>query len=126
MSGLDQLPELHRLVLAGDLQTLRPALSSGVDPAARDERGHTLLHLAAGMGHHDIVRFLCIKGFNANELNPQGQTALHFTAIYNLPEIAQVLIENGADKSLRDAEGYTAQDRAAGYGYEELAAALAP
>jgi glutaminase len=46
----------------GDLDDVRGAIASGVDPRAADYDGRTALHLAASEGQVEVVRYLLQKG----------------------------------------------------------------
>ena len=46
----------------GDLDDVRGAVASGVDPRAADYDGRTALHLAASEGQTEVVRYLLQKG----------------------------------------------------------------
>jgi hypothetical protein len=64
--------------------------------------GSTLLHIAAGHGHSDIVQLLLSRGLPANSKTHTGATALHFAAQAGHLRILQMLLCAGADVHCKD------------------------
>ncbi len=67
-----------------------------IDINQRDQRGITLLMLAAGHGHHNIVRYLLKMEAPVNVVADDGTTALNVAADRNYQDIYDLLIAHGA------------------------------
>ena len=89
--------------------------SDGGDPNATDEKGRTVLMLAAEHEFGDpLVKLLLDRGAQVNVSDPKGNTALMFAADAYLPAIVRLLLDKGADVNARDKDGNTVLIRAAG------------
>ncbi|UQC81126.1 uncharacterized protein CLUP02_06612 [Colletotrichum lupini] len=60
----------------GDLAIFQQALPAGLPANMTNEKGDTLLMLAAYHGHADLVKLLIQHGADANRLNDRGQSPL--------------------------------------------------
>jgi len=83
---------------------VRVLLAAGADPAARDARGLTPLHWAAGYGCAQCASLLLSAKAPVDAPSDSGRTPL-FTATR---EIVPLLLTAGADPGARDAEGNVA------------------
>lgn len=81
---LDNLKELY--------EKYRPDLNSA------DYDGRTCLHVASGMGHIDIVRYLLNNGANVNVYDRFGGSPRDDAIRYGRDDITELLIEAGASK----------------------------
>ena len=73
-------------------------------------RGATLLILASGCGHVEVVRLLLERGATVDVQTSRGDTALMAAAYKNRPDVVRMLLQAGAAPGLRDFE-----DRSAPY-----------
>ena len=73
------------------------------DPKAAPSSSHGALHMAALMGHLDMLTMLLNTGFDINTVDDCGRTPLHAAcgADRPFPKIVQRLLERGADPSAR-------------------------
>lgn len=88
-------------------------LDARVDPnrPADEQRGFTLLHLAAGGGDEASVRELLTRGSDPNAKDARGHTALHFAAARGEEGVVKLLLEAGARPGVaRQADGKTPSD----------------
>ncbi|KAF0638981.1 hypothetical protein FPSE5266_01165 [Fusarium pseudograminearum] len=60
----------------GDTATFEQALPAGLPPNLTNDKGDTLLMLAAYHGHADLVKVLIQHGADSNRLNDRGQSPL--------------------------------------------------
>lgn len=60
------------------------------------QSGLTPLHVAAFMGHMNVVLFLLQHGANPNSTTVRGETSLHLAARANQTDILRILLRNGA------------------------------
>ncbi|OCH85461.1 ankyrin [Obba rivulosa] len=69
----------HRMFDAareGETELLSQALNVGLPPNLTNERGNTLLMLAAYIGHAELVQVLLDKGADPNRINDRGQSPI--------------------------------------------------
>jgi len=113
--------ELSNAVLAGDLAKTKAMLSNGADCNAPNEEGATLLMLAAGAGHYEMVELLLEAGATVDATDTRGWTAL-MKAVFNyelnrgFPDVVSLLIDAGADIEHQVSYGTRPLMLAAGYG----------
>merc|ERR1712054_420221 len=67
---------MYNAARQGDMAILGQALPAGLPPNMTNEKGDTLLMLAAYHGHADTVRLLVQHGADPNRLNDRGQSPL--------------------------------------------------
>lgn len=85
------------LARQGDTDTVAAYVDAGVPPNLSNERGDTLLMLAAYHGHAATVRVLLARGADAARPNDQGQTPIAGAVFKGEAEVVRVLLEAGAD-----------------------------
>lgn len=78
-----------------------------LDLNARDNRGKTLLHLAAENGWKDKVELLIARGADVNATYKDGYKFSTPLSLTRSPEVAQLLITKGADVNAKDEAGMT-------------------
>jgi len=98
---------------------------TGVDAAARTERGGTLLHDAAGGGSAAIVGELLARKFAVNDADRDGWTPLHNAAFMGRLDVVRALAAGGSDLNARNVLGQTAWNLAREHGLLEIADWLA-
>jgi ankyrin repeat protein len=78
-----------------------PALAAYVDAGAPanlcNDRGDSLVMLAAYHGHADAVRTLLERGADANRVNDRGQTPLAGAVFKGEDAVIEALLAGGAD-----------------------------
>jgi ankyrin repeat protein len=84
--------------------------------------GFTPLGLACYFGHHEVARFLVLKGADVNLPSNNGFNVfpLHSAAAGNYTNIARMLVENGAQVNIKQQAGATPLHTAAQNGNLEL------
>ncbi|XP_051159647.1 eye-specific diacylglycerol kinase isoform X1 [Leptopilina boulardi] len=116
-----------RAAKMGDLPALKALHNQGFSLLTTDANGQTALHLAACLGHRDIVRYLiaCAPPSIINMTdNDKGQTALHKAAESKFRSICCMLVAGGANLTLQDRKGNVPRDIAMNANDRELAAYL--
>jgi ankyrin repeat protein len=81
---------------AGDATLLELLLSRGAEPAARDGRGVTPLHLAVPWCDARLVRLFLERGAPADSPDDGGATPLHVACGRGAPALADVLLGDDA------------------------------
>ncbi|MEE4546049.1 ankyrin repeat domain-containing protein [Streptomyces sp. V4-01] len=83
----------------GDTDRLAAYIDAGVPVDFTNDRGDTLLMLAAYHGHTDSVKVLLQRGADPNRANEQSQTPLAGAVFKSAQDVIDALIEGGADPS---------------------------
>ncbi|KAJ4326862.1 hypothetical protein N0V84_002688 [Fusarium piperis] len=81
----------------GDVAVFQQALPAGLPPNLTNDKGDTLIMLAAYHGHADLVQLLIQHGADPNRLNDRGQSPLAGAVFKKEDEVVQVLLDGGAD-----------------------------
>jgi hypothetical protein len=114
----------HRVFdLARDGQTeeLAAYLDAGVPANLTNDKGDTLLILAAYHSHPDTVAALLARGADHARANDRGQTALGAAVFRRSTDTVRALLDAGADP---DAGGPSARETAAFFELPEMTALL--
>ncbi|SPO03278.1 related to ankyrin [Cephalotrichum gorgonifer] len=82
---------------SGSLETFQQALPAGLPPNLTNEKGDTLLMLAAYHGHSELVKLLIQHGADPNRLNDKGQSPLAGAVFKKEDAVIEVLLDGGAD-----------------------------
>lgn len=93
---------------AGDIGALLPMLAQGLPPNLRNEKGDSLLMLAAYHGRAEVVRALLKAGAGPELANDRGQTPLAGAAFKGDLDVAQALLDGGAQADAQGPDGRTA------------------
>ncbi|WP_175583074.1 ankyrin repeat domain-containing protein [Nocardia cyriacigeorgica] len=120
--GID--PELVELATAvfelarsGAADQLAAYLDAGVPVNLTNDRGDTLLMLAAYHGHREAVGVLLARGADPDRANDRGQTPLAGVVFKGETDIVSDLVAAGADP---DAGTPSARDTATMFGKSDL------
>lgn len=130
-----------------DMDAFCAMLDGGMDPSIQDAYGETpilralqensvrvvralldrnielpndALAIAAGRGHHEIVKDLLARGFHVDERDSQSWTPLMGAALMGHGEVVRLLIQDGAAIDAVDSAGMTALHHAATTGSVEV------
>ncbi|UED84844.1 ankyrin repeat domain-containing protein [Streptomyces profundus] len=101
----------------GDTDTVAAYVDAGVPPNLSNDKGDTLLMLAAYHGHVATVEALLERGADPARSNDKGQTPIAGAVFKNESAVVRVLLAAGADPS---AGQPSAVDTARMFGRTEL------
>lgn len=93
-----------------NIYTIAPVIERGADVNARDDRGRSVLMLAAMYNPDPAVSYWLIEnGADVNAKTPDtGWTPLFFAARYNTnPDVVRLLLNNKSDQNTTDILGKT-------------------
>jgi uncharacterized protein len=105
------------LARAGDAASLAEYVDAGVPANLTNEKGDTLVMLAAYHGHADAVSALIERGADVDRLNDRGQSPLAGAVFKGEDAVIRALVAGGADPH---AGHPTAVDTARMFGREDL------
>jgi uncharacterized protein len=88
---------LFGLARAGETDQLAGYLDAGVDPNLANQKGDTLVMLAAYHGHAGTVGALLERGADPDRANDRGQTPLAGAVFKGEDEVIRALGAGGAD-----------------------------
>ncbi|GAA3879698.1 ankyrin repeat domain-containing protein [Streptomyces sp. NPDC003631] len=91
--------KIFDLARRGETEALVAYVDAGVPANLTNDRGDSLVMLAAYHGHADAVRALLERGAEADRVNDRGQTPLAGAVFKGEPEVIRVLLDGGADPS---------------------------
>ncbi|MGW1672932.1 ankyrin repeat domain-containing protein [Streptomyces sp. NPDC002324] len=87
------------LARRGETEALVAYVDAGVPADLTNDRGDSLVMLAAYHGHADAVRALLARGGEADRVNDRGQTPLAGAVFKGEEGVVRVLLDSGADPS---------------------------
>lgn len=108
---------LFAMAREGDAETLAAYVDAGVPVNLANDKGDTLVMLAAYHGHSAAVTALVERGADVNRLNDQGQAPLAGAVFKGEDDVVRVLVAAGADPR---AGHPTAVDTARMFGRDDL------
>ncbi len=85
------------LARQGETQTLAAYVDAGVPVNLSNDKGDSLLMLAAYHGHAEAVTVLLHRGADADRANDRGQTPLAGAVFKGEDAVVRALVEGGAD-----------------------------
>ncbi|MEU6038020.1 MULTISPECIES: ankyrin repeat domain-containing protein [Actinomadura] len=88
---------LFELARAGRTEELVAYVDAGVPVNLTNDKGDTLLMLAAYHGHAETVRALVARGADPERANDRGQRPLAGAVFKQEAEVVRALLEGGAD-----------------------------
>jgi ankyrin repeat protein len=89
--------KIFDLARQGRTEALVAYVDAGVPADLTNDRGDSLVMLAAYHGHADAVRALLTRGADADRINDRGQTPIAGAAFKGETEVIRALLEGGAD-----------------------------
>ncbi|KAM8886141.1 histone-lysine N-methyltransferase EHMT1a isoform 2-T3 [Spinachia spinachia] len=129
-ANLDMFDEQQRTPLMAacensNVDTVKYLLRAGASVGHKDIIGFTCLHLAAKLGHCDIVHHLLSKASKyINCQDDGGWTPITWAIEHKHKELVHLLLAKGADVNLRDKEENVCLHWAALSGCDDVALAL--
>ncbi|RFU84184.1 ankyrin repeat domain-containing protein [Streptomyces triticagri] len=89
--------KIFDLARQGETEALSAYLDAGVPVNLTNDRGDSLVMLAAYHGQPGAVRALLQRGADANRVNDRGQTPLAGAVFKGEDEVVRALLDGGAD-----------------------------
>ncbi|NJP49060.1 ankyrin repeat domain-containing protein [Streptomyces sp. SBST2-5] len=89
--------KIFDLARRGRTEELVAYVDAGVPADLTNDRGDSLVMLAAYHGHAGTVRALLERGADADRVNDRGQTPLAGAAFKGDTEVTKALLDGGAD-----------------------------
>ncbi|MCU1688589.1 MAG: Ankyrin [Jatrophihabitantaceae bacterium] len=120
---LDFAHRMFELAREGSAPQLADALEQGLPPNLTNDKGDTLLILAAYHAHPEAVEVLLAAGADTARANDRGQTALAAAVFRQNEPIVRALMAAGADPH---AGGPTAVEMATFFNLPAMSALLEP
>jgi ankyrin repeat protein len=87
---------VQKAIKRGDIQALRAAFNSGLDPNLANKGGWTILMLAASKGNSKIGQLIIDMGADVNKRNAHRDTALSLAALCGSTSFVELLLAKGA------------------------------
>ena len=118
---LEFLASLFDLARVGEAQQLLSIIDQGVPVNLTNDKGDTLLILAAYNHHEQVVEGLLERGAEVDRVNDRGQTALGCAVFRQNHKIAASLIAAGADPHTGSQSAHAIMEM---FGIEDMRALL--
>jgi len=113
--------EIHNAAKQGNLAKVKSILAERPKLVnTQDKRSYTPLHIAAYLGHKDIVEILIANGADVRLEDKDGRCPLHCAVCHDHKQVAEVLITDKADVNAKDKNSRTALHFAASGGKHEI------
>ncbi|WOI60334.1 ankyrin repeat domain-containing protein [Streptomyces fradiae] len=114
---VDLASRIFDLARRGDTDTVAAYVDAGAPANLRNDRGDTLVMLAAYHGHASTVAALLARGADPDAVNDRGQTPLAGAVFKGEDAVVRALLDGGADP---EAGTPSALDTARMFGRAEL------
>lgn len=88
---------IYNAARKGQVEVFEEALPAGLPPNLTNEKGDTLLMLAAYHGHAELVVLLMQHGADPNRLNDRGQSPIAGAVFKKEDAVVDALLDGGAD-----------------------------
>ncbi|GFW04528.1 death-associated protein kinase 1 [Trichonephila clavipes] len=75
---------------------------SHIDPNYCNKHGETAIHIAAGLGHLNVVKFLHSKKANIHALDSHGDSAIYWAARQGHEQVIRYLYEEGVSVDIQN------------------------
>ena len=103
---------LLREISENNIKNVKELLEKGANPNAIDEEGFPALHVAAFLGHGQIIEALIEAGVDIDSISPSegympNHTALHVAALKGKLTVIEILVGKGANLEITLPEGET-------------------
>ncbi len=94
---LELAQKIFQLARHGDTDTIAAYVDAGVPADLTNDRGDSLVMLAAYHGHAQAVRVLLDRGADPGKPNDKGQTPIAGAVFKGEDEVVRMLLDHGAD-----------------------------
>ncbi|MEW2219960.1 ankyrin repeat domain-containing protein [Streptomyces sp. NPDC006990] len=94
---LELAQRIFDLARHGDTDTVAAYVKAGVPANLTNDKGDSLLMLAAYHGHPETVRVLVAQGADPDRTNDRGQSPLAGAVFKGEDAVVRILVEAGAD-----------------------------
>lgn len=94
---LELAQKIFDLARHGDTDTVTAYVNAGVPTNLTNDKGDSLVMLAAYHGHADTVRALLEHGADPDRVNDRGQTPLAGAVFKGETQVVDALLDGGAD-----------------------------
>lgn len=94
---LELAQRIFGLARNGDTDTVAAYVDAGVPANLTNDKGDSLIMLAAYHGHADAVRALLGRGADPDKLNDRGQSPIAGAVFKGEDEVVRALLAGGAD-----------------------------
>ncbi|KAI3325648.1 ankyrin [Xylariaceae sp. AK1471] len=88
---------MYNAAREGQIDVFKEVLPAGLPPNLTNDKGDTLLMLAAYYGHAELARLLIQHGADPNRLNDRGQSPIAGAVFKKEDAVIDALLEGGAD-----------------------------
>ena len=76
MAGQDSFADLQNIIEKNHTSAIKQHFENGIDMNLRDQKGRSLLHIAAGNDTDDMINILLANNFDVNIADLDGETPL--------------------------------------------------
>jgi len=94
---LELAQKIFGLARQGDTDTIAAYVDAGVPANLTNDKGDSLIMLAAYHGHAPAARALLDRGADPNKPNDKGQTPLAGAVFKGEDDLVRLLLDHGAD-----------------------------
>jgi ankyrin repeat protein len=117
--------DIHEAANKGDIDKVKSILGEKPELVnTKDDQSYTALHIAAYLGHKEVVEVLIANGGDVSLEDKDGRSPLHCAVCHEHKPATEVLISNKADVNAKDKNSRTALHFAASGGQHDIAELL--